>query len=284
MTARRVIRRAARDKRNDAISIARPARLCEIQRMRRTLLLLLAALHPALCADSADPILKFPPEGQAKFREAAIAYNNRDYDKAMAGVEEAEKIHPGTALLANFRGAIHLDRKEYDKAAECFDQAMKIDPSFWPARYNRIEIPFRLGNYSEARAKYETLLAREPKSELFQYRIFLTHILEKNKQAAEETMNRLPFPGDTPAYYFAHAVWELAVGNKEEAGKFLRGAAFAFSPEKRRPFLEPLEVLGWIGKKAPAGGQPEAKGASVGPEGEQDGGAAPKSRMFLRDQ
>jgi tetratricopeptide (TPR) repeat protein len=205
----------------------------------------LAFIQPKAAAEDKS---KLPRDYVAKVLEATHAYNLKDYDLAAAKVEEAEKILPHTALLANFRGAIALDRKQYDKAGEYFDEASKIDPSFWQARYNSVEIYFRQGRLEESRAKYETLLAQNPKNkllgELLQYRIFLTYLLEKNLPDAEATMNKLPFPGDSPAYYYAHAVWEGTRGNKKQGEEFMKGAAWVFPPQARRPFIEPLSVLG----------------------------------------
>jgi predicted Zn-dependent protease len=255
--------------------------------MKRLALLLLVATQPAFCQDSKSSLDNFSPDIRQRFIDASQLYVQKDLDGALAKVVDLEKAQPNSALIVNFKGAILLDKKEYARAGECFEKAAKLDPAFWPARYNAAEIPFRQGNFRDARLQFEALLAEKTEDELFQYRIFLTYLLENDKRAAEDAMNKLPFPGNTPGYYYAHAVWEMAKGNRQEAERLMRGAAYVFPFDRRQPFAEPLEILGWISKSNPQEQQPEKspvkKSATTGQTSENSNTES-KSRMFHRSE
>jgi hypothetical protein len=74
----------------------------------------------------------------------------------------------------------------------------------------------------------------------------------------------IPFPGDTPAYYYANAAWEFAHESPEEAKKWLGRADWTFGPEKSALFADSLYEIGWmkrgesfhpeVPKPEPAGG------------------------------
>jgi len=218
-------------------------------RMRLPAVLFAALLVVALPVHAARKI-ELKPEYLKKFNQAAQAYEAQDYDKALSLIAEAEKIQELTAATPNLRGAVALDRENFDEARKQFEASLRVNPYFFPAKFNLADIPFRKKNYAQARAMYETILAQSPKNELVQYRIFLTYLLEKNMTEAEKARDAIKFPGETPAYYFAHACWEWTNGKTREGDSFIRSAQDIFGPARCRLFFEPLENLGWVKKKA----------------------------------
>ena len=88
-------------------------------------------------------------------------------------------------------------------------------------------------------------------SELLQYRVFLTYVLEKNDDAALEELDRMKFPSVTGAYYYAHAAWEFAHGNQTEALSWVYSGDWVFSRAKNTYFADVMYDLGWLTRPAP---------------------------------
>jgi predicted Zn-dependent protease len=178
--------------------------------------------------------------------EAIRAFNGRDYDSALAKISEADRMFPDTLYALNMRGAIAIEQRKMDDGEKYCLEALKRDPRFFPARFNLAEIPFVQKHYAAARKRFEDLLSEEPKNELLQYRIFLTHLLERNDTEARKALDALPFPSNTAAYYYAHAAWEFAHGNEAAAKGWIRSGEWVFPLAKNSNFADVLYDLGWL--------------------------------------
>ncbi len=200
--------------------------------------------------------VQYPQAFQDNFRKALAAYQTGNYPDAMQSIEAAEKIMPGTALLANFRGGIYFDQEKYVEATKWFKKALKEDPKFLPARLNLADIDLRKKNYEKARDAYNAMLAENPKNELLLYRVFLTWLLVKDDKNAQAALDKIPFPGDTPAHYFAEGAWAFQHGKLQEAAGYFNPGFSIFGLERCQPFAEPLIFLGWIKKPAPGAAAP----------------------------
>src|SRR5262249_2985408 len=55
-------------------------------------------------------------------------YYTKDYDKALADLNEAIRLDPKLAMAFNARGATWNARHEYDKALADLDEAIRLDP------------------------------------------------------------------------------------------------------------------------------------------------------------
>lgn len=195
------------------------------------------------------------PDFREKMIEAIKAFKQKDYDAALIRVKEAEMIQSDTTATANLRGAISLQTGNFDDARKFFNEALTLDPTFYPAKFNLGEIPFQQKDYAASREVYRKLLEENPKDELAQYKVFLTYLLEKNDERAAEELEKIEFPSDTPAYYFAHAAWEFAHGNVAEAESWIQSSARIFPPHVNLIYAESLEELGWLNR----GGTPPEK-------------------------
>ncbi len=217
--------------------------------LRRTASLF-ALLLTSLTVRSAPPEV-FSEPFRVKMVEGITAYQSKDYDTAQAKVEEADKIQPGTTAVANMTGAIAMEREQYDAAKAAFERALAVDPKFFPARFNLTEIPFQQKKYAESRTLLEALDVTEPsEKELIEYKVFLTYLLEGNTAEAQKRLEAIKFPSDTPAYYFAHAAWEFANDQRNEAQSWIQSAGRIFPPHKSVIYAETLEDLGWLQRKA----------------------------------
>lgn len=199
--------------------------------------------HPLQAAEPEQ----LTPAFRERMIDAIMAYRQKDFATASAKLAEAERLQPNTTAAANMRGAVAMETDQYDEARASFERAVKIDPDFFPARFNLCEIPFQQKKYSEAREMYLKLPTKDSsQSELVQYKIFMSYLLEKKEKEAEEVLDAIKFPSDTPAYYFAHAAWDFAHERPKEAEGWIKSASRIFKPHENLIYAETLEELGWL--------------------------------------
>lgn len=199
-----------------------------------------------------DPLKNPSPEYIAALREAVRAFNERDFAAAIKAVDAAEAINPPNPLTLNTRGAALIEQKKFDEGAAYCRKALAIDPKFYPARFNLCEVPLVQKRYPEARAMFQELFNENPKDELAQYRILLTWLLEKNDAEARRVLDAIPFPGNTPAYYYGNAAWEFAHDNAAEGHKWVMRGNWVFKPDITSNFSQPFIEIGWLTAPPPA--------------------------------
>jgi tetratricopeptide (TPR) repeat protein len=215
----------------------------------------LAAQEAATEESTKETAPKWSPEFHKAFYEAAAAFNKRDFAAALAKLDEAEKLQPKVAEAANLRGAVMVEEKKYEEGARLFREALALNPKLYSAKFNLAELPFLQKKYAEARTAFEALRAENPKDELVQFKIFLTYLLEKNDEAAKAELEKIKFPSDTPAYYFAHAAWDFAHGNDAGAKSWMDSSQRVFDAPKNIFFATTFYELGWL-KNRPDPNQP----------------------------
>ncbi len=188
----------------------------------------------------------YPPAYIQAVNEVFRAFRTRDWPRTLEALDKADKILPPTPMTLNTRGAIFIEERNFEEGARLCQEALKLDPKFYAARFNLAEIPLVQGKYAESRKLFEKFLRENPKDELARFRVFLTLLLEKNYDDARRTIDQIPFPGDTPAYYFANAAWEFAHEQPDEAKKWLGRADWTFGPDKCAMFADSFYELGWM--------------------------------------
>lgn len=206
-----------------------------------------------------DPLRNPSPEYLAALREAVRAFNARDFAATLKAVDAAEAISPPNPLTLNTRGAALIEQKRFAEGEAYCRKALEIDPKFYPARFNLCEVPLVQKRYTDARQMFQKLLDENPKDELVQYRILLTWLLEKNDAEARRVLDAIPFPGNTPAYYYGNAAWEFAHGNAAEAKKWVMRGNWVFKSEITTNFAQPFIEIGWLKEiPGPSSGLPES--------------------------
>jgi tetratricopeptide (TPR) repeat protein len=213
--------------------------------LRSLLPLACAASAPILFAAPATPP-QYPPEYIEALRTAVRAFADRDFPKTLEALDKADKLMPPTPITLNTRGAILIEQRKFEEGAELCKRALAIDPKFYPARFNLCEIPMMQKKYAEARELFQKILDEQPKDELVMYRILLTYLIEKNDTEARRTLDRIPFPGKTAAYYYGNAAWEFAHGNQEEGHKWVKRGNWVFNQQMTINFSDPLKDAGWL--------------------------------------
>ena len=188
----------------------------------------------------------YPPAYVQAVNEVFRAFRTRDWARTLEALDKADKILPPTPVTLNTRGAIAIEERKFEEGARLCEEALKLDPKFYAARFNLAEIPLVQGRYAESRKMFEKFIRENPKDELARFRIFLTLLLEKNYDDARRAIDQIPFPGDTPAYYYANAGWEFAHASPDEAKKWLGRAEWTFGPDKCAMFADSFYEIGWM--------------------------------------
>ncbi|HJX24848.1 MAG TPA: hypothetical protein VJ252_01725, partial [Chthoniobacterales bacterium] len=109
--------------------------------------------------------------------------------------------------------------------------------------------------FAEARDIYEALLREKNilvSNERLRFGVLMAYLGEHNDQGAQSALQRMGFPTQTPAYYYAQAAWGFAHGKDVEAKKWIDAAAKIFDANAIPWFAHPLYEFGWIKKKPPA--------------------------------
>src|SRR4029450_2606205 len=128
---------------------------------------------------------------------------------------------------------------------------------FWNARFNLAEIPFLKKDWAAARSRFEELrsssesdLASEA-SQLIQYKILLTYLLEGKENMVDSTLAKLELSRDTPAVDYVKAAVALHHKNQKKAKDWITEGEKNFSPQRNNLSPESLNEGG--SRKTPAG-------------------------------
>ncbi|HEY2712542.1 MAG TPA: tetratricopeptide repeat protein [Chthoniobacterales bacterium] len=193
-------------------------------------------------------------DAKANFEKAERAFEQHDFDGALKSLDLAEAAVPNEAPYDNLRGEILMEQGKFDEAEVVLRKAFTADPKFREAQYNLAQIPFKKGEYAEARDRFEALFGETPgddknqASQLIKYKIFLTLLLDGKENEAQQLMDQFKFTGDTPALYYAHAAWEFKHGHEDEGSDWVSSARKIYSPPLNLVFADSLYDLGWLKK------------------------------------
>lgn len=190
---------------------------------------------------AADPTARLNNEAVNAIIEA---YDKGDYQEALAKLDALAGDGQPDPLLLNLYGSVHTKMEDYDKASEYFDQALEIQPGYFPAVFNKGEILFLQKKYPEARAYFESMRESDRRNELLQFKVVLCNLELGEEDTAKRIMNAIKYPGDSPAWHYAQAAWELKHGDKGKARRLVRGARFIYG-EKTALFDETFHNLGY---------------------------------------
>lgn len=88
----------------------------------------------------------------------------KEFDKALAAVDQLEKKQPGKPLAANMRGRIQMLQQNSAGARKSFERALEIDPAFFPAVASLAAMDMAEKRPDDARKRFEALLSKDPKN------------------------------------------------------------------------------------------------------------------------
>lgn len=176
--------------------------------------------------------------------ESVLAdFDQKKPDAALAKLETIEKKTPDDPLVLNLIGSAYTKKKDYLAGETYFRKAVKNSPNFFPAIFNLGEVFFLQKKYAEARDHFEMMRASDARHELLQFKLVLCDLALNETERAQRVMNTIKYPGDSPAWYYAHAAYENKMGNNKKAREYVAGARYIFGP-KTALFDESFEAAG----------------------------------------
>jgi len=141
-----------------------------------------------LSSFAADNVAPTKAELEEMYNTAYRAFDAGQFPEALKQLDAIDARQPDLAASKNLRGVILMRQGNYDKAEAALTEAARIDPKFWNARFNLAEIPFLKKDWAEARKRFEQLLSTgqsdlaKEASQLIQYKILLTYLMEGNRR------------------------------------------------------------------------------------------------------
>ncbi len=215
-----------------------------------------------LSSFAANVVAPTKSELEAMYTAAAQELNAGHYRAALQKLDAIDARQPDMAAAQNLRGVAWMRLDEYHKAETALRKAREIDPDFWEARFNLAEVPFLTQDWTEARRRF-TALAAEPNdhlqgatSDLIQFKILLTFLLEGKEKLAAPVLAKIKASPEAPVFYYAQVALALRHKDGREAKAWTARAAKEFSKELNRLFAESFYEVGWLPK--PEGEMPVA--------------------------
>jgi Flp pilus assembly protein TadD len=222
--------------------------------MRIWMIAAVAAL--ALGSLAGENVAPTKSELEEMYGKAFREFDANNFPQALKELDAIDARQPDLAASKNLRGVILMRQGIYDKAEAALLEAARLDPKFWNARFNLAEIPFLKKDWAAARSRFEELfsssesdLASEA-SQLIQYKILLTYLLEGKENMVDSILAKLELSRDTPAVDYVKAAVALQHKNQKEAKDWMNVAEKNFSPQLNKLFAESLYEVGWMERPA----------------------------------
>jgi len=200
-------------------------------------------------------------ELESMYDKAFQAFDAANYGEALTALDAIDARQPDLAESLNLRGVVYMRQGKYDRAEATLRKALSIEPKFWNAGFNLAEIAFLKKDWAEARNRFEVLIARENEgmqsemSQLIQYKILLTFVLQGKENMVDWILNQFELAKGSPALYYSNAAIALQHGNQKEATEWMSAAKKHFAAPLNELFAESFYEIGWMQRPA---GKPRA--------------------------
>ena len=183
---------------------------------------------------------------------AKSSFEQGNIEGAFSALQQLEREAPLTAPSLDLRGCIELEQQKFAEAVASFEAAHQADPALFAPRLHGGDALLRQQKWSEARVVYGTLMKETNiliSNERLRYAVLITHLGENDEEAAKAALDRVAFPTETPAYYYASAAWAFAHRDRREAQRWIDTAREIFNPKATAWFARPLFERGWVKTK-----------------------------------
>ncbi|MDQ6654906.1 MAG: tetratricopeptide repeat protein [Verrucomicrobiota bacterium] len=188
------------------------------------------------------------------FRSAVQQAEAGKTDSALATLDSAAQTAAATAWQLDLRGCIYLYQGKTDEAMQTFEAAHAADAKIFAPRLHMADVLFRQGKWEEARTTYSDL-TRDTNIliyfERLRYGVLVSSLAAKDESAAAVALQRIPFPTESPAYYYSQAAWSFSHGDKRGGEKWIDTADKVFKARQTAWFAQKLHDLGWIKANPP---------------------------------
>jgi tetratricopeptide (TPR) repeat protein len=193
---------------------------------------------------------------ESMYDKAFNAFDDARYDDALKALDAIDVRQPDLAESLNLRGVVYMRQGKYDKAEAALRKALSVEPRFWNASFNLAEIPFLKKNWVEARNRFEALMAGESDgmqpetSQLIQYKVLLTFVLQGKENTVDWILNKFELAKDSPALYYSNAAIAFQHDNQKEGKEWMAAATKQFSAPLNKLYAESFYEVGWMQKPA----------------------------------
>ncbi|MBV9275196.1 MAG: tetratricopeptide repeat protein [Verrucomicrobia bacterium] len=187
---------------------------------------------------------------ETKNYQAVINKASRDLaegklDEAATQAAVARKLDPDNPLTTNLLGVIAIQKKDYTEAVAQLNRAIAVDPKFEIAKFNLADVLMLQGDYEGAQSLLDELRQVEPNSEVLQFKLVLAYVLANKTEKASALIDQMPFPGKTPAYYYARAAFWLKRGLEKDAKQYAVNAHKYYTDDQCSYFVRVLQQMGF---------------------------------------
>jgi tetratricopeptide (TPR) repeat protein len=195
-----------------------------------------------------------PLRSASLLEKARNDFRAADFEGALTLLDQIDKVEKKNADALDLRGTIYLQQNKFEEAKNAFRAANEANTARFLPRLHLGDVSLREKKFAEARGLYENLL-RETNiqlgSEKLRYGILLTYLFASDESHARAALERIKFPTESPAYYYAQAVWEFGHQRPSEGRKWVAAANRMFDAKASAWFAQPLYDFGWIKDKPP---------------------------------
>jgi tetratricopeptide (TPR) repeat protein len=216
--------------------------------MRYLCALLFLAELPLCAADETAP------QNANLLETARNDFRGGNFDRALGTLDRIDKADNKNADSLDLRGLIYLEQGRFDEAKKAFLAANEANYASFSPRLHFGDALLREKKFAEARDVYGKLW-RQTNSQLsnerLRYAVLLTYLFERDETRARTALQRIKFPTESPAYYYAQAAWEFAHNRPKDARKWIKAADRMFDPKASAWFAQPLHSFGWVKEKPP---------------------------------
>jgi tetratricopeptide (TPR) repeat protein len=170
-------------------------------------------------------------------------FESERYDEALGKLDLIDSQRPNDPVVLNLIGSIYIKKNDFVTARSVFEKSLEVAPGFFPSEYNLGELLFLKKEYSAARDHFQAMRSDDSRHELLQFKVVLCDILLGEFDRAGKVMKTIKYPGDSPAWYYAHAAWANQRRDTKKAREYIRGAKYIFG-SKCALFDETFQTLG----------------------------------------
>jgi tetratricopeptide (TPR) repeat protein len=186
------------------------------------------------------------------FGAAKREFQSGKLDAALSLLDQAEKQSSPTPRSMDLRGSILMEQGKYDEAAKLFEAA-KADPTTL-AHLHLGDALRRQQKWEDARAEYRAAMRETDvliNNERLRFADFITYLGAKDEERARAAFERIVFPTESAAYYYAQAAWAFAHGNNRDGQNWIKKAEDIFPAKSTAWFARHLFDFGWLKTKPP---------------------------------
>lgn len=180
-------------------------------------------------------------------RRGDRAYDEGDFERALAEYGKAMEHDPSNAVPYNNRGYLYDDLKEYEKAIEDYTKAIEIDQDYAAAYSNRGASYYELKQHEQAVEDCRKAIELEPNNPTFYNNLgTIYYELNKREKAIEQYTKAIEIDPNDADFYNNRGTAYFEAGDCERSIEDF-SKAIQINPDKRKYYQRRAEAYRAIG-------------------------------------